>query len=75
MEPYRTLYPRAGENLPETEKMVERVLVLPTGTAVNTEDIHTICQLLHFCVEHAAQIEQTKAMTRSAELSALSIEI
>ncbi len=75
MEPYRTLYPRAGENLPETEKMVERVLVLPTGTAVTADDIHKICRLLHFCVNHAAQIEQAIAATHAPARSALPVEL
>ena len=35
MEPYRSYFPHAGLVLPETEKMVKRVLSLPTGTAVS----------------------------------------
>ena len=46
MEPYRTLDPRAGEFLVETEKVAARVMVLPTGTAVEPEAIATICNLL-----------------------------
>ncbi len=46
MEPYRTHDPRAGLLLPETERVAARVLVLPTGTGVTTEDIAIISHLL-----------------------------
>lgn len=46
MEPYRSLYPRAGVFLPETERVAARVMVLPTGTAVSTDDISCICGII-----------------------------
>ena len=46
MEPYRTLYPEAGRNLPHTEEVAGRVIVLPTGTAVEPEMIWKIGELL-----------------------------
>ena len=50
MEPYRTLYPAAGRNLVHTEAIAARVIVLPTGTAVDEPAIGTIAQLLRrFC--------------------------
>jgi dTDP-4-amino-4,6-dideoxygalactose transaminase len=61
MEPYRSLYPMAHTWLPVTEKMVERVLVLPTGTAVNEADIHEICSLLRLTIEHAAEFMKTRS--------------
>lgn len=56
MEPYRSLYPMTHRWLPVTEAVVERVLVLPTGTAVGADDIRTICQLLRLTIEHAAEL-------------------
>jgi len=53
MEPYRTLYPRAGERLPETEKMTERVIVLPTGQSVRPEDVVGICQIIENAIASA----------------------
>ncbi len=47
-EPYRTLDPDAGKYLPQTEKLVRRVISLPTGTAVNEADIYTICEIIRF---------------------------
>ena len=46
MEPYRTLYPEAGRDLPRTEEVAGRVVVLPTGLAVEPEMIRTIGELL-----------------------------
>ena len=34
MEPYRSYFPHARLLLPETERLVERVLQLPTGTSI-----------------------------------------
>lgn len=46
MEPYRRLYPDAGRNLPRTEEVAARVLVLPTGTGVDAAAIETMGGLL-----------------------------
>lgn len=56
MEPYLSYFPHAGMLLPETEAVCTRVLVLPTGTAVNGQDIATICGLIRTAVENSAEI-------------------
>jgi dTDP-4-amino-4,6-dideoxygalactose transaminase len=56
MEPYRSYYPNTGLLLPETEKMAERVICLPTGTAVRPEDIEKICRLIRLVVKHSTEI-------------------
>jgi dTDP-4-amino-4,6-dideoxygalactose transaminase len=48
MEPYRSYYPNAGLLLPETEKVSQRMISLPTGTAVTTSDVEKICQIITF---------------------------
>ena len=53
MEPYRSYYPNTGLLLPETERLTERVLSLPTGTAVRPEDIEKICNLIRMIVEQS----------------------
>ena len=53
LEPYRTLFPHAGEMLPRTEEVANRILVLPTGSAVSEEDIETICGILRAAVANA----------------------
>ena len=56
MEPYRSYYPHAGLLLPETERMVERLLVLPTGTAIAPDDITRICAILRLAVSESAAV-------------------
>ena len=46
MEPYRSYYPNVGMLLSNTERIAERLLVFPTGTAVNEKNIRQICDLL-----------------------------
>ena len=56
-KPYAQLYPAAGAHLPITEALTEKVLLLPTGTAVSTEMIEAIGELLGFIQTHAAFIQ------------------
>ncbi len=46
MEPYRSYFPNAGLLLPRTEELCERVLVLPTGTAVSPSNVQRICSMI-----------------------------
>jgi len=46
MEPYRTTQPDAWKNLPETERVAARVIVLPTGQTVTEEMVANICRLI-----------------------------
>ncbi len=46
MEPYCSYFPHAGLLLPRTEVLTERVMSLPTGTAVNTEVVRQICDII-----------------------------
>jgi len=56
MEPYRSYYPNASLLLPETEKLVERVMSLPTGTAVGGAEIEQICAIVRFAVARSGEI-------------------
>ena len=42
MKPYRELYPHAGLMLPNTQMVADRVVVLPTGTNMDTEMIRIV---------------------------------
>jgi dTDP-4-amino-4,6-dideoxygalactose transaminase len=67
MEPYRSYLPNAGLLLPNTERIARRVLTLPTGAAINLEEINKICEILLFVVKHGSRIrEQLKAQTASS---------
>jgi len=56
MEPYRSYFPHAKMLLPVTERAMKRVLSLPTGTAVDDEDVRRICDLIRFVVAHGGEI-------------------
>jgi dTDP-4-amino-4,6-dideoxygalactose transaminase len=58
MEPYRTLFPGFSETLPKTEEVADRIVVLPTGSAVSEADIETVCGILRAAVTHADEIRQ-----------------
>lgn len=66
MEPYRSYFPHAGLLLPQTEKLCEEVLVLPTGTAVTQEDISKVCEVMHFALENATAIRSRLANGNAA---------
>jgi dTDP-4-amino-4,6-dideoxygalactose transaminase len=58
MEPYQSLYPTASEMLPVTERVLERVLTLPTGTAVTPEDVQRVCEMLRFALRHSSEVRR-----------------
>lgn len=53
MEPYRSYFPHAGLLLPETEKLTQRVMSLPTGTAVGSEEIRQIGAIIRLALDYA----------------------
>ena len=70
MEPYRSYYPHAGLRLPETERMVERLLILPTGTAVGGDDIKEICAILRLAIGASAEVCARLQNGRAAQVIA-----
>ena len=46
MEPYRSYYPHAGLVLPNTDRVAERVVVLPTGSSINLDEIRAIASVM-----------------------------
>ena len=56
MEPYRSYFPHAGLLLPETEKIASKVLIMPTGTAVDRPMIQKICQIIRTVVDQGQEI-------------------
>ena len=53
-----------GLLLPQTERISQRVMVLPTGTAVDPAQIRTICSLIRFAVTNGAEIRRRAASRR-----------
>ncbi len=56
MEPYRSYYPHSGLLLSNTERLTNRVLSLPTGTAVDERAISTICSIINLAIENAPEL-------------------
>jgi dTDP-4-amino-4,6-dideoxygalactose transaminase len=56
MEPYRSYFPNAGLLLPETDLLVQRVLSLPTGTALDLVGVNAICAIIRFVLKNAEEI-------------------
>ncbi len=58
MEPYASYFPHSGLLLPETENLVKRVLILPTGTSVNSEEINKICSIIRLVIEQSSGVRK-----------------
>ena len=58
MEPYLSYFPHSGLLLPETEKLTERILSLPTGTAISPDEISQICQIIRLVVVHGQKVSK-----------------
>jgi dTDP-4-amino-4,6-dideoxygalactose transaminase len=57
MEPYRSLQPHAYLTLPITEEVAARVLVLPTGQAVDAAIIRRAAELIRAAIEDGEELE------------------
>jgi dTDP-4-amino-4,6-dideoxygalactose transaminase len=55
MEPYRSQFPTTRP-LPQTERLADRVLSLPTGTAIGLDDIDRVCDVVRLACAHPAEI-------------------
>jgi len=54
MQPYRELYPHAGLMLPNTQRVADRVVVLPTGTTMNSDMIGVVAAVIRVLTEDRA---------------------
>jgi len=63
MEPYKSMFPEAGSGLPETEIVADKVMVLPTGTAVSSADIQKVCGILVTALKHSGRIRRLLGAT------------
>jgi dTDP-4-amino-4,6-dideoxygalactose transaminase len=58
MEPYRSFFPHAGLLLPETEKLVQMCMTLPTGTSIDKSQIERISTLIRYIINNSDSINQ-----------------
>ena len=61
MEPYCRRPVRPGASLHNTERLLQRVLQLPTGTGVSGSQIDAVCHLLQFVLGNATAIRSRLA--------------
>jgi len=58
MEPYRSFFPHSHLLLPETEKVAQRVMILPTGTSVTKDQISLICSIIRTAIQYSSIIKE-----------------
>ena len=64
MEPYRSYYPNAGLVLPNTKRVAERVIVLPSGSTINDEHIYGVLAVLKMLGNSKARAVKRSAPVR-----------
>ncbi|PKL80164.1 MAG: dTDP-4-dehydro-6-deoxyglucose aminotransferase [Ignavibacteriae bacterium HGW-Ignavibacteriae-4] len=57
MEPYRSLYPYSSVFLEKTERLADRIISFPTGTAVDSDSIKRITSLVSFIHQNSGGIK------------------
>lgn len=67
LEPYRSLYPYSVYRLPRTEQLVRRVLVLPTGTAMQVREIEGIGSILRLALSHPEECRELLSRSHTAK--------
>ena len=60
MEPYASEEPMAAQRLPVTEHLTERLLALPTGTAMTTDDVALVCRVIERAIDDAPRIRAAR---------------
>lgn len=61
MEPYRSLQPNAALLLSETERVSSRIMVLPTGLAINPKTVGIICKIIQTALQRANAVKNKLA--------------
>lgn len=56
MEPYRSCQPMAGLVLPETKRLCQEVMALPTGQTLSPDDVTTVVKIISSAVERSEAV-------------------
>lgn len=54
LEPYRSMFPAAEAQLPQTVRLAQRLIVLPTGDSVSERDAQAIAAVMRVAIEAGA---------------------
>jgi dTDP-4-amino-4,6-dideoxygalactose transaminase len=57
MEPYKSLYPYSSVFLERTERLADRIISFPTGTAVDSDSIKRVTNLVSFIHQNSGGIK------------------
>jgi len=63
MEPYASLFPRAGQSLPITGQIAERVMILPTGLAMSEDDVELLTSRIAMLISHASAVKKALSLS------------
>ncbi len=66
-EPYRSLFPDAGRQLPETERLVRRLLVLPTGTSIDAAIAERVTELVRRAIAAGPRLSRRLPATGAVD--------
>ena len=58
MEPYRSNFPHSYLLLPETERLAQRTLCLPTGSTISPAAISTICSVIRTAIDNSQPVRE-----------------
>jgi len=61
MQPYRSWFPHAKLLLPETERLAQRVMVLPTGATVGPAEIEGVCAIIRAALANPDAVREALA--------------
>jgi dTDP-4-amino-4,6-dideoxygalactose transaminase len=75
MEPYRSFFPHAGLLLPETERLANRIVVLPSGTAIGEDEVSGICQVVRLATANGRALRESLYQPQGAARSLGPVEI
>jgi dTDP-4-amino-4,6-dideoxygalactose transaminase len=67
MEPYSSEFPYTSLSVPNTERLVKRVLSLPTGMSVTTDTIDRICHIIRLAVTRGSEVKKRLASSVAEE--------
>lgn len=62
MEPYHSYFPHVGLLLPQTDRILPRILLLPTGTSIDRSMIVTMCDIIATALSQADEVRRVLAL-------------
>ena len=65
MPPYREAFSVEERELPNTDRLCQRLICLPTGTAISIDEIHRVCEIiLNMCTTRRMRLRPSRQRNR-----------